>query len=201
MRLLGVGREGINLFCGLMDISQGLSKYMYYAAIENIYCEAKAVYDILTKKAVDEEKIQNAEHGNLMTDISVSGDGTWKKRGFSSLFGITLIGKYTSKVIDLMVKSSYCHACKLWESKSGTEDYNIWIENHAGTCTANHNGSAGKMEVDSIKEMFRRSWEIYQVRYAQYIGDGDTKTFKALLDDEPYGEDLTVKRKRMCRTC
>lgn len=110
IRLLGVGREGINLFCGLMNISQGLSKHMYYAAIENIYCGAKAVYDILTKKAVDEEKIQNAEHGNPMTDISVSGDGTWKKRGFSSLFGITtLIGKYTSKVVDLVVKSSYCH--------------------------------------------------------------------------------------------
>lgn len=182
MRLLGVGREGINLFCGLMDISQGLSKHMYYAAIENIYCGAKAVYDtalLLTKKTVDEEKMQNAEHANPMTDISVSGDGTWKKRGFCSLFGITtLIGKYTSKVVDLVVKSSYCHACKLWESKSGTEEYNIWIENHADTCTANHDGSAGKMKVDSIKEMFRRSWEIHQVRYAKYPSPSVMETQK-----------------------
>lgn len=196
MRLLGIGREGINLFCGLMDISQGLSTHLYYAAMDNIYCGAKAVYDLLTKKAIDEEKIQNAEHGNPMTDISVSGGGTWKKRGFSSLFGITtLIGKYTGKVVDLVVKSSFCHACNLWKSKSGTEGYIPWIENHAEACTANHKGSAGKMEVDSVKEMFRRSLEIHQVRYAKYIGDGDTKTFKALLDDKPYGEDLTVEKK------
>lgn len=196
MRLLGVGREGINLFCGLMDISQGFSTTLYYASLENIYSGAKAVWELCAKKAVKEEKAKNAEHGNPETDISVSGDGTWKKRGYSSLFGITtLIGKYSSKVVDLVVKSSYCHACKWWQSKSGTEEYDDWFEEHSSECTANHDGSAGKMEVDAIKDMFRRSWEMHEVRYAKYIGDGDTKTFKALLEDKPYGDDLIVKKK------
>lgn len=112
------------------------------------------------------------------------------------MFGITtLIGKYSSKVVDLVVKSSYCHACKWWQSKSGTEEYDDWFEEHSSECTANHDGSAGKMEVDAIKDMFRRSWEMREVRYAKYIGDGDTKTFKALLEDKPYGDDLIVKKK------
>lgn len=29
MRLLGVAREGINIFCGIMDLGQGLSKKGY----------------------------------------------------------------------------------------------------------------------------------------------------------------------------
>jgi len=46
---LGVDREDINLFCGLMDLSQG-SNSLYYAAVENIYIGANAIFDILRKK-------------------------------------------------------------------------------------------------------------------------------------------------------
>ncbi|KYN12721.1 hypothetical protein ALC57_15099 [Trachymyrmex cornetzi] len=79
MRLLGVGREGINLFCGLMDLSQGCSNTLYYAVVEKIY-----------------------------------------------------IG---------------------------------------------------------------RSWELSEVKNAYYISDRDSKTFKALLDNNPYGDTLQVKKK------
>lgn len=198
MRLLGISRHGINLFCGLMDISQGLSNTLYYAALETIHGGAKAVYNILTRKAAEEEKTLNSEHGEPRSDISVSGDGTWKKRGFTSLFGITtLIGKYSGKVIDLIVKSSHCLCCSLWESKCGTEEYNNWLDEHVDSCEINHDGSAGAMEAESVKEMFRRSWEWFQVRYTTYIGDGDTETFKGLLNDKPYGENCPVK-KREC---
>ncbi|XP_018340657.1 PREDICTED: uncharacterized protein LOC108747588 [Trachymyrmex septentrionalis] len=38
------------------------------------------------------------------------------------------------------------------------------------------------MEVDSVKEMFSRSEENFGVKYSNYIGDGDSATFKAILD-------------------
>jgi len=38
------------------------------------------------------------------------------------------------------------------------------------------------MEVDAIKEMFLRSEEKFGVKYGNYIGDGDSKTYKAILD-------------------
>jgi len=41
------------------------------------------------------------------------------------------------------------------------------------------------MEVDCMKKMFSRSEELLGVKYATYIGDGDTKTFRALLDCDP----------------
>jgi len=50
------------------------------------------------------------------------------------------------------------------------------------------------MEVDAVREMFSRSEEMYGVKYGNYIGNGDLKTFKAILDLNPYGDDLKVKK-------
>ncbi|XP_011343323.1 uncharacterized protein LOC105282795 isoform X2 [Ooceraea biroi] len=169
MRMLGLGREGVNIFCGLMDIGQGLAS------------------------TVDEEKSSNESHGQPATDFGVSGDGTWKKRGFSSLFGVAvLIGNFTGKIVDMVVKSKYCHECAIWNNKRDSEEFAHWLEEHEANCQTNHDGSAGKMEVDGMKEMFGTSVEKYGVRYVNYIGDGDSKTFKSILDLNPYGDDCTV---------
>ena len=46
-----------------------------------------------------------------------------------------------------------------------------------------HEGS-GKMEVDGVVEIFQRSQALHGagVRYANYIKDGDSKTFKTVLE-------------------
>lgn len=194
MRLLGVGLEGLNIFCGMMDIGQGMAINTYYSCIKNIWNAANAVFDIMTKKAVQEEKTKTAEAGSEC--ISVSGDGTWSKRGFSSLFGVvSLIGKNTNKVLDVIVKSSFCSSCKYWEHKVDTDEYEEWLEKHKEECACTHSGSAGKMEVDGVIEMFKRSVERFGVRYKNYIGDGDTKTFKSLIAENPYGDEFPVKKK------
>ena len=108
-------------------------------------------------------------------ELTVSGDGTWKKRGFSSLFGVTsLIGHFTGKVLDIFAKSSYCHECKTWESKLDSAEYEECHEAHVnvGKCQANHTGAAGNIEVEAMKTMFQRSVR-NGVRYRNYIGDGD----------------------------
>lgn len=193
MRLLGVGIEGINLFCGLMDLGQGLSLNAYYSIVEKIHNVAKLVFDVLCQKAVKEEKEENVKNGRSPMNLKISGDGSWKKRGFTSLYGVTtLIGYYSGKVIDLIVKGSYCQACTIWSKRRGTEEYAAWYETHEEECASNHIGSAGKMEVDSVLEMFSKSEDKYEVKYGNYIGDGDSKTYKAILDLNPYGEDFPV---------
>ncbi|XP_039303732.1 uncharacterized protein LOC120357462 [Solenopsis invicta] len=195
MRLIGIGINGLNLFCGIMDFCQGLSNTTYYACLQNIYCASETVYNIVTRKAVDEEKEKNAEHGNPPSELIVSGDGTWKKRGFSSLFGVsTLIGIYSKKVIDALVKSSFCQACSTWKKNFDTVEYQNWKESHENECTNNHEGS-GKMEVDAVKEMFLRSMNKYKVKYKRYVGDGDSKTFKSLSEALIYGEDFIIQKK------
>lgn len=42
-----------------------------------------------------------SEERDMTDGITVSGDGSWRKREFSSLFGVTtLIGWLTSKIVD-----------------------------------------------------------------------------------------------------
>lgn len=55
------------------------------------------------------------------------------------------------------------------------------------------------MEVDSEKEMFARSIDQYGVKYPRYIGEGDSATYKGLLDLNPY-DDIQVE-KLECSTC
>lgn len=65
---------------------------------------------------------------------------------------------------------------------------------HKENCPINHQGSSGKMEVDAMLEMFRRSEKRYGVCYSNYVEDGDAKIFKAIIDAQPYEDDLTVKK-------
>lgn len=129
--------------------------------------------------------------------MTVSGDGTWKKRGFSSLFGVaSLIGYYTGKVVGILVKSLYCHSCKTWESKLDTAEYEAWHEEHvnSGKCKANHIGPSGNMEVAAIIMMFQRSLKS-GVKFRNYIGDGDSKTYSGVVNDKPYDEDFVINKK------
>lgn len=195
MRLVGVGYDGIVHFCGLMDIGKVFSKNAYYKIIEHIHIAASTVVQLVFKKAVSEEQDLNEAAGNERDRLTVSGDGSWARRGFSSLIGLaSLIGKYTGKVVDLIIKSSVCKACEDWIGKEDTAEYEDWYETHEPNCNANHEGSAGLMEVNGIIEMFKRSVALFKVYYEYYIGDGDTKTFKSLLDVEPYGGTVSVKK-------
>ncbi|XP_076248018.1 uncharacterized protein LOC143187664 [Calliopsis andreniformis] len=148
----------------------------------NVKCERIKVLKILFSK--HSERI----------GVTVSGDGTWRKRGFSSLFGVaTVIGNLTGKVIDIVVKSAYCKVCEVWEKKIGTNEYEEWLDQHVTECKANHEGSAGKMEVSAIVEIFQRSQKLYNTKYVNYIGDGDSKTFNAVVNANPY--DIPVNKK------
>ena len=194
MRLLGIGVKGVNMFCAMMDICSGLSKSAYYAAIDNIYSAVQSVFDILIKNAGEEEVAKNMEAGNADRELTVSGDGSWSKRGFTSLLGVvTIIGQHSKKVLDLVVKSSYCHACTLHRHEIGTEEHAQWLDVHTESCSVNHVGSAGKMEVDGIIQMFQRSEELHGAKYTNYIGDGDSHTFRGVLNAEPY-EDVIIKK-------
>ncbi|KOC69640.1 hypothetical protein WH47_10751, partial [Habropoda laboriosa] len=107
MRLLGIEIEGL-LFCGLMDMARSFYSNTY-GCIENLYTAGSAVYEVVIKSAMKEEQEKTVEVENSKENLTVSGDGSSKKRGHYPLFGvITLIRKYTGKILDTVVKSSYC---------------------------------------------------------------------------------------------
>jgi len=51
------------------------------------------------------------------------------------------------------------------------------------------------MEVTATVQIFERSVEKHGLVYENFVGDGDSKTFKAVCDAKPYGEDILVKKK------
>ncbi|CAF1481850.1 unnamed protein product, partial [Rotaria sordida] len=48
--------------------------------------------------------------------------------------------------------------------------------------------SSGGMEKEMIHEMFCRSLPKYNIKYTSYIGDGDAKVYKYLVDNPPYSD-------------
>jgi hypothetical protein len=98
------------------------------------------------------------------------------------------------KVIDTEALSSRCRGCNNWDNIRAGKEYEEWSKEHSKTCQKNHSGSAGMMEVVGMQRIFDRSSVIHKVRYAQYIGDGDCKTFSAIEKSRPYGDNLLVSK-------
>jgi len=199
MRLLSVGVNGIKKFCAFMCLPNPVFQSFYDEIVSTISIATAAVREKSMKNAAAKEKELSVQKG-LAEGIVVSGDGTWKKRGFSSLLSVTsLIGWCTGKVIDVNVKSKICNQCNYWKQKEGTAEYEEWAETHKDSCEKNHEGSAGKMEVDAVIEMFQQSEKLHGLKYSHYVGDGDSKTFKGILDSNPY-QIWTSRRKNVSTT-
>lgn len=162
MRLLGIGLEGLNLFCGMMDLGAGLSRTLYYACIENIFEAFKFVYEIILKNAIEEEKELNENEDSSY--LTVSGDRTWKKRGFSSLFGVSILMVNIPRRSSIQWLNQVFVRLITFGKKLSTADFENWLEEHEDQCTKNHIGSAEKMKVHATVEMFLRSEETYNVK-------------------------------------
>ncbi|KYN14574.1 hypothetical protein ALC57_13208, partial [Trachymyrmex cornetzi] len=194
MRILGIGLQGMKKFCAFMDLAAPIFYSFYDSIVQTIAIATDSVRFMSMKQAAKEEKEISITKGQTH-GIMVSGDGSWRKRGYSSLYRIvTLIGYHTAKVIDIIVKSKYCKSCEYWEKHADSAEYEEWATTHTENCQSNHSGSAGKIEVDGVLEMFQRLIELHDVKYTNYIDDGDSTTFKGVTDSKPYG-DIIVKKK------
>lgn len=173
-----------------MDLPAPISQKLYDKTIKTINSAIKIEAEDSMLSATAEEI---REEGSK--DVKSSGDGTWQKRGFSSKNGaVTLVGAKTGKVLDVEVMTTVCFGCTNYKgSKSGPE-FQEWQEDHAPQCTVNHTGSSGMMEVNGMVRIFERSEQRGGVRYAQYIGDGDSKTYPAIVKAKPYKDDLVPQK-------
>ncbi|XP_070175236.1 uncharacterized protein [Littorina saxatilis] len=121
-------------------------------------------------------------------DITVSFDGTWQKRGFTSLYGVgVVIDVLTGLVVDFHVMSKYCHACKLQEAQNfPAEEMEAWRAAHAPKCCRNHHASSKAMEQEAAKVLWGRSVRSHNFRYTEMLCDGYSSAFKAVVELDPY---------------
>ena len=166
---LGCHYEDARSLCANLDLpppvscqSWNLNKNRIHAAFEQEATKSK-------KRAAEE--IKQAK-GN---DVTVSCDGTWQKRGFSSKNGVVTVATVnglSSKIIDTETLTNHCSKCKQKNTV-------------AHVCLKNFEGHAGSMEGEGVQRIFRRSQQKFSLSYTGYLGDGDSKSLKKLADAEP----------------
>ena len=171
-----------------------MNENAYRDIVEAVRKAAQTVCQRSMRAAVENAKSFYEPEEDGVFDIGISGDGTWRRRGYSSLYGIvTAISTVTGKVIDIEIMSKDCKECTVWRNKEGTQEFEDWWEGHQHRCQANHLGSSASMDSTGLLAIFQRSVESYGVRYTEFLGDGDSKAHKLIVDEAVYGEKEVTK--------
>ncbi|GFS73953.1 uncharacterized protein NPIL_167381 [Nephila pilipes] len=163
MRCIGKGNSAAKTFCAIMNLPPPSAKFERYN-------------DILLRSLikVSNESMRNAvedtvKKNNSNRDITAAFDGSWQKRGHTSLNGVvSATCLETGKVLDFECLSKYCFKCKNKNNKDHT-------------CEKNFEGFSGGMESDDILKIFQRSERLSNVRKAL------TPHFHAPKLPQPFG--------------
>ena len=144
----GGGYESLFSFCSIMNMPC-MSKQAYYNQVDIILeaQEAEAEAELLkageklkklhkqddTDLDTDLDSNESSQHGDGITDVTVSFDGTWAKRGFTSLFGVFFVMSVdTGEVLDYHIYSKFCQKCskKQHDCKDNMEKLEAWKIQH-----------------------------------------------------------------------
>jgi hypothetical protein len=137
------------------------------AGFEGYRTQLENILEVLESECKDEMKRvgvnvretvlkENGEVDNGQpVEIAVSFDGTWAKRGFTSLTGVVfVISLDTGEVLDYHVLSKTCQKCALKKSKCENDnEFEEWKMEHEASneCDINFHGSSPAMEADGAK--------------------------------------------------
>ena len=189
-REIGRGLDALQTFCQFANLTPPMTRKNYDNINEKLLGAYKsAAADSMLREC---ENIRAGKNQNAVVDAMVAIDGTWQKRGYSSLNGVVVATSTNGKVVDLHVMSKFCKACELWERKKGTNEFEEWKAGHC--CKINHKASSGAMEAAGAVEIFKRSVERSKLQFTQYIGDGDTEAFGKVIESCPYGPDVIIEK-------
>ena len=116
MRLLGIGLKGSEKLCGFIDMPRPVFQTAYNDLVDMTLSATECIKNKSIQQAGEIEKERTKENCENSDGLTVSGDGTWHKRGFNSLNGVSsVIGYHSKKVLDIDVKSLFCKECSMWK--------------------------------------------------------------------------------------
>ena len=198
MRMIGRGYNALCMLCMVLDIPKPMSKPVYDSHRAQVH---KAAVEIGSQsmKTAAAAVIEYRSAEAAPSDIAVTCDGTWMRRGHSSLYGVqTVLSWQTGQVLDVEALSKHCAACASWRARkeSGSvspEEFATWKASHGDACGVNTTVSAPAMESTAAVTLWSRSEEKNSLRYVRYIGDGDSKVYNNVANVKLYGEKAVVK--------
>lgn len=189
---IGIGYRNAQELFSVLDIPF-MPRKVYERSHSIVSNQWQKTAAALMRAAAKEEARYAIEQGSIDTDgvplINVVADGCWSKRSYktnySALSGAAaIVGQHTGKVLYLGVKNKYCSFCNYHQNKGETPPH---------ACFKNYSGSSSGMESQTIAEGFKCSEAMYGIRYAKLIADGDSSTYKKILEVRPY-KTLTVEK-------
>ena len=188
MRFAGGGLHSLEKFCGLMCLPPPITDNSYAEHQAVIAAAAMKVAMESCKEAADELHQLAGKPCDEIVNITVTCDGTWATRGFTSKFGVVIVMSFeTGRILDFEVLSKYCHQCALHSGDDTTSSaYLEWWEEHEPNCAKNFQGSSPAMESQGALILWKRSKEQLNLQYTTLISDGDAKTHSLLNEENPY---------------
>lgn len=150
------------------------------------------------------EKLNINPDTNGILNVRVTFDGSWQKRGHTSLFAVgVVIDAETGVVLDYECISKYCEQCTKKEKalefkKIRQEQFNDWLQEHTigKHCMKNYSGSSEGIEAAAAVRLYGRSLE-KKLRYHVFISDGDSSAFDPVCNmndgEGPYGDIKVTK--------
>lgn len=161
----GGSHASLQMLCGMLNLPAPVSQNVYTKHSKAVRDQCILQAEASMTSAREEVREHHGVESDEVADILVSCDGTWQKRGFSSLFGaVFVIAHETGKVVDYTVLSKFCKGCRYWEAKDHTSDaYQQWKAKHE--CDTNFVGSAGAMEPRGSLESFHGLQGSFQVSH------------------------------------
>ncbi len=193
MRLAGLGHSALNELSACLGMLPPLTAPSWSLHNKKL---AGVASEVAKECFLEASRQLNMKMGMPVTDIidvTVTVDGTWQKRGRTSLFGIVVVMSWlTGQVLAIEVLSKHCQACKMKQVSDMEEDeYEEWYDGHKDVCDSNYEGSSNAMEMEGVERIWKRSVADLNLRFTTYIGDGDSK---ALVVLKPYGDGVKLTK-------
>ena len=191
---IGHGHQALVKFTGVMNMPSPMNENSYRDHVAAVKSAAHAVCKQSMRSAVEQVKDYYEPEKDGIFDVAVSGDGTWRKRDYSSSFGVvTALSTVPVKALDVEIMSKNCKECTVWRGKEDTGQFQDWWEGHQHLCETNHLGTSGSMDATGLLAIYQRSVEDYSLRYTEFLGDGDSKAHKLIVEEAVYGDKAVTK--------
>ena len=178
--------------CADLNMPRPMSAHTFQEHLVHVKSAAETAAQQSMAEAAPELREARGATSDELVDCRTMFDGTWRKRGHSSLQGaVTCISADTGKVLDYEGLNKVCHKCARFSDQESSK-YQNFIANHK--CPANYNGSAASMEPTGIKRIYQRSIQRAKLRCTEYLGDGDSSSFNSVVKEHPYGPRVCITK-------
>ena len=169
IRRLGKGYAGLETFLFLMNHPPPMSEKSYRETNVKLCDTVQVVAEKSLKDDVEEVKVIEGVRVDGYCYTSVSVEGTWHRRGFSSLNGaVAAISMNNGKVLDVVAMSRHCQGCVNINALENNDGLMKLKADH--NCSITHIGSVPVMETKGTEKIFNRSKD-NGIIYNGYYGE------------------------------